>query len=196
MTFSDNSNALLLKRKMARKSHSQNASCPSILSTSQDHNLSKEKNVKSYSNCKRLYRSNDNTISEYVHFESRKKTLEEIEFEKKIYQLNCLQENSPNQNEFNHVNYSFDNEIYESDVKYFDQKNILKNNEYSLLNRERINENENVFTNRHPLIYNQSQNKLTNWNDEDLIESNIYQKERIDPEISKSILKSFNMYRF
>lgn len=192
MTFSDNSNALLLKRKMARRTNSQYNSSPCIQSTSQNRKLSKEKNIKSHSDCKRLYRSNDNKISEYVNSESRKKTSEEIEFEKKIYQLNCLKGNSPIDNEFNHVNYSFDDEVYETNAKHFNQKN----DDFSLINRKRVNPNDNNCITRQPLIYNQTPNKLTNWNDVNFVENNEDQTEKDDIKISKSILKSFNMYRF
>ncbi|RMZ99891.1 hypothetical protein BpHYR1_040417 [Brachionus plicatilis] len=200
MTLSDNSNALLTKRKMTRRTQSQStASSPSIQSTSQNsnQNLVKEKMVKSHSDSKRLYRSSD-LMPEKRSAESRKKTPQEIEFEEKINQLNRLK-NSASNDEFNKINYSLGEEINEMD------RNNVNKNEFASLSHEKINkisEKKNhsflreVTKDKDQFRSKPISNKLTDWNDDKTAENNADPKDTSDTKISHSILKSLNMYRF
>lgn len=126
MTLSDNSNTLLLRRKMARRTQSQSTSTsPSIQSPIQNSNSNKSKMVKSHSDSKRMYRSNDALLINKTN-DLRKKTVEETEFEEKIKQLHILKENSASTNEFNDINYFLNDEINETEKKNESSKKEFK----------------------------------------------------------------------
>ncbi|CAF0813652.1 unnamed protein product [Brachionus calyciflorus] len=165
MALTDNTNALLLRRKMARRNQSQTRS--SSVSTSTPTNLnsvnqSKDNNVKSHSNAKRVYRSGDERTESAV---AKAKSRDEIEFDKKINQLNSLKERPPTRNELTDFNYFFDNEGVNS--KNNEKENNSITNKQSIANQRVYDDKPNSIINdsykQEPLVKDREFTQIKNF---------------------------------